>query len=107
MINVTEDAIKQIEYLMRSEGKTDWSLRVAAQAGGCSGYMYKLSFAELPNDNDSIFINEGGLSIFIDKKSLPFLDGVVLDYTDGLDGAGFEFQNPNATQSCGCGKSFR
>ncbi|MHC4958395.1 MAG: HesB/IscA family protein [Planctomycetota bacterium] len=80
-------------------------LRVKIVGGGCSGLMYNMDFADGPDEADEIF-EVNGFKVFIDKKSLFFLNGSELVYKDGLTGAGFKFQNPNVTGTCGCGESF-
>ncbi len=104
-IHVTEKAAKQIEKLGEKEGMTDFGLRMSVKGGGCSGLTYKLVFAEQPKENDKI-IEEHGVKLFIDFKSMFYLGGTVLEFSDGLNGKGFEFTNPNATATCGCGNSF-
>jgi len=79
-------------------------LRVKVVGGGCSGLSYQMSFDEARPD-DQVFERDG-MKVFIDKKSLLFLNGSELDYVEGLTGAGFKFQNPNVKGSCGCGESF-
>ena len=100
MIKVSPKAFEQIKKL-NTEGKP---LRIAVQGGGCSGMSYKLSFDEL-KDGDKVLQCEDTI-IIVDKKSALFLVGLVLDFTDGLDGQGFTFNNPNAKKTCGCGSSF-
>lgn len=80
-------------------------LRVRVMGGGCSGLMYKMEIADGAQDGDEVFERDG-FRVYIDKKSLFFLNGSELDYNDGLTGAGFKFHNPNAKSSCGCGESF-
>lgn len=81
-------------------------IRLAVKDGGCNGYEYDIKIAEAPKDNDEI-VESGSLRVFIDPASAPLLDGVVVDYIDGLLESGFKFTNPNATDTCGCGKSFQ
>jgi len=80
-------------------------LRVRVAGGGCSGLMYRMEFGDGMEDGDEVFERDG-FKVFVDKKSLFFLNGSELDYSDGLTGAGFKFKNPNATGTCGCGESF-
>jgi len=105
MIHVTEKAAEQIKALMKKEGLEDHALRIAAVGGGCSGMSYKLAFDKDPGAEDKLY-EEQGVRILVDKKSYIALNGTTLDYTDGLQGAGFVFQNPNAKSTCGCGSSF-
>jgi len=80
-------------------------LRVRVVGGGCSGMMYQMEFQDGATEDDQVFERDG-FKVYIDKKSLFFLNGSELDYADGLTGAGFKFRNPNATGTCGCGESF-
>lgn len=106
MISVTEKAKNHILEL-RSKGglSTDHSIRVAVQGGGCSGLMYDLNFDTAARPTDEVF-EDKGIRILVDKKSLLYLLGTTLDFSDGLNGKGFQFVNPNASRTCGCGESF-
>lgn len=105
-IQLTESALRQVLLLRDKQGK-DLCLRVGVRQGGCSGMSYMMDFedATQTRDNDEVFEYEG-FKIVCDPKSLLYLYGLVLDYSDAMIGGGFQFTNPNATQSCGCGKSF-
>lgn len=106
MVTVTDIAKSKIVELKAKEGKNDThGIRVAVEGGGCSGLMYNLAFdaEELPNDH---VFEDKGIKIFVDKKSLLYLIGTELDFSDGLNGKGFHFKNPNASRTCGCGESF-
>lgn len=81
------------------------SLRISVKGGGCSGFSYVLGFDAEPTAKDKVMESEG-TRIFIDQKSLFYLSGTVLDFSDGLNGKGFVFNNPQATKTCGCGQSF-
>ena len=81
------------------------SLRISVKGGGCSGLSYVLGFDEKPGEKDEVLHSEG-VTVFIDQKSLFYLSGTVLDFSDGLNGKGFVFNNPQATRTCGCGQSF-
>jgi len=81
------------------------ALRVGVKGGGCSGLSYVLGFDEKPKDNDKVLSSQG-VTVYIDPKSLFYLSGTVLDFSDGLNGKGFVFNNPQATKTCGCGNSF-
>ena len=105
MIQVTEKAAEQIRAIMKKEGLEDHMLRIAAVGGGCSGMSYKLAFDKDAGAEDKIYEDQG-VKILVDMKSYIVLNGTTLDYTDGLQGAGFVFQNPNAKSTCGCGSSF-
>jgi iron-sulfur cluster assembly protein len=105
MIQVTDKAAEAIRSIMKKEGVEDHGLRVAVVGGGCSGMSYKLAFEKDPAEGDKIF-EEKGVRLFVDSKSYLFVNGTTLDYSDGLTGSGFSFNNPNAKSSCGCGQSF-
>lgn len=106
MIAVTDKARDRIIELKGREGKTDnHHIRVAVKGGGCSGLMYSLTFEEGINEGDEVF-EDKGIKILVDKRSLLYLLGTALDFSDGLNGKGFQFINPNATRTCGCGESF-
>ena len=106
MITVTEQAKNKILELKSKEGKNEnHGIRVAVEGGGCSGLMYDLAFDAEQQPTDHIFEDQG-VKIFVDKKSLLYLIGTQLDYSDGLNGKGFQFKNPNASRTCGCGESF-
>ena len=106
MIKISEKAILRLKELKITEKyNSDFSLRVLVKGGGCSGLMYDLMFDNQISDTDKIF-EDGGIKIIIDKKSLFYLIGTELDFSDGLNGKGFEFKNPNASRTCGCGESF-
>jgi iron-sulfur cluster assembly protein len=104
-ISISERAAVQVKSIQEREGKTDSFLRLSVVGGGCSGLSYKLSFEDAPKEKDKQ-TEIHGIKIIADSKSLLFLKGTVLEFTDGLDGQGFMFNNPNAKQSCGCGSSF-
>lgn len=105
-IKITTKASKEIKRIM-DENKipADFGLRVGVKGGGCSGMTYTLGFDGETKAGDSI-IEHDGIKLFIDGKSLFYLTGTELDFSDGLNGKGFVFNNPNATKTCGCGESF-
>ena len=107
MIEVTEKAVKEIKRILTSDPEAlDSNLRVMVTGGGCSGMSYKLGFDKAPlAPSDKVFEKES-VKILIDAKSYLYLSGTTLDFTDGLNGTGFVFQNPNAKRTCGCGSSF-
>src|SRR6267378_1751892 len=105
MIQVTEKAAQQIKKIMEKEGLPDHGLRVAVVGGGCSGMSYKLHFEKESSQDDKVY-EQNGVRIIIDKKSSIVLSGTTLDFSDGLNGTGFTFSNPNAKSTCGCGTSF-
>jgi iron-sulfur cluster assembly protein len=106
MIQVTDKAKERIIHLRQEEGKTgDHNVRVSVKGGGCSGLMYDLGFDDELTEKDEVF-EDKGIKIIVDKKSLLYLLGTTLEFSDGLNGKGFQFINPNATRTCGCGESF-
>lgn len=106
MISVSDKARDKILEIKQKEGYGEnFNVRVAVKGGGCSGLMYDLAFDDKMNENDSAF-EDKGIKLMVDKKSILYLAGTVLDYSDGLNGKGFQFINPNAARTCGCGESF-
>jgi iron-sulfur cluster assembly protein len=105
MVTVSETAAKKLTSLIEeSEFKTPY-VRVAVKGGGCSGLAYDLSFDTEQQPKD-VLAEDKGVKILIDNKSLLYLIGTELNYSDGLNGKGFEWINPNASRTCGCGESF-
>ena len=103
-ISLTPQAIEEVKRMMAKENKPDMGLRVGVKGGGCSGLSYALNFdIKKPGDNDFEF---QGMHVFVDPKSLLYIDGMTLDYVDTLQEKGFKFINPNASKTCGCGESF-
>lgn len=105
-IQITEKAVAQVRRLM-GEGNIPEThgLRLSVKGGGCSGLSYVLGFDEQQGEKDKV-IEVHGLRVFIDPKSLFYISGTVLDFSDGLNGKGFVFNNPQAKRTCGCGSSF-
>jgi iron-sulfur cluster assembly protein len=105
-ISLSEKALAHIKKMRDQSGK-DLTLRVGVRQGGCSGMSYVMDFEERSNirEEDSL-IEQDGFTMVCDPKSLLYLFGMQLDYSDALIGGGFNFQNPNASSTCGCGKSF-
>lgn len=105
MINVTSKAVEKIKEAFAKHGFAAGGLRLGVQGGGCSGlsYLFRIEAQERPKDNVFEF---GGVKIFVDPKSLLYLDGMTLDYKESLIHSGFVFDNPKATKTCGCGTSF-
>jgi iron-sulfur cluster assembly protein len=102
---LTERAARQIEKIKQEEGlESNLYLRVAVDGGGCSGLSYKLGL-DHRTDEDKVFESHG-VEIIVAPKHLMYLEGMQIDYPDGLDARGFTFDNPNATENCGCGTSF-
>lgn len=106
MINVTDKAKERIIELRKQDGHSkEYNVRVSVKGGGCSGLMYDLDFDNKIDDSDEIF-EDKGIKILVDKQSMLYLLGTTLDFSDGLNGKGFQFINPNASRTCGCGESF-
>jgi len=107
IFKITPKAKEKIINLMSEEGisPTTHFLRAGVKGGGCSGLSYDLGFDNLEKEGDNFSLTEG-IKVAVDKKSVLYLFGTELDYTDGLNGKGFEFINPNASRTCGCGESF-
>ncbi|MCK0108043.1 iron-sulfur cluster assembly accessory protein [Flavobacteriaceae bacterium S0825] len=107
MIKVSETAKKKVVELMQDDGynaTTDF-VRVGVKSGGCSGLSYDLQFDKQQEEGDKVF-EDNGVKIIVDKKSFLYLIGTTLEYSGGLNGTGFVFNNPNANRTCGCGESF-
>ena len=107
MIKVSDTAKKKVIELMTDDGfdaTTDF-VRVGVKSGGCSGLSYDLTFDKETQENDKVF-EENGVTLVVDKKSFLYLVGTTLEYSGGLNGKGFVFNNPNANRTCGCGESF-
>lgn len=106
MIIVSDKAKERILELKKEEGRAEnENIRVSVKGGGCSGLMYDLGFDGAQVDSDHVF-EDKGVKILVDRKSLLYLAGTTLEFTDGLNGKGFQFVNPNANRTCGCGESF-
>jgi iron-sulfur cluster assembly protein len=108
MITISNEALSNLKEVMKEEGidiNTHF-LRVGVKGGGCSGLSYVMDFDDTKTESDEMVTVGGELKVLIDKKSLLYLIGTELQYTSGLNGKGFEWINPNASRSCGCGSSF-
>ncbi|GAA4242076.1 iron-sulfur cluster assembly accessory protein [Winogradskyella psychrotolerans] len=107
MIKVSDQAKKKVMELMTDDGfnpSTDY-VRVGVKSGGCSGLSYELKFDKSQVEDDKVF-EDNDIKIIVDKKSFLYLIGTTLEYSGGLNGTGFVFNNPNANRTCGCGESF-
>lgn len=104
MITLTDSAVAQIRQLQAEKATEGQKLRILDEAGGCSGFEYGMSFDNKKED-DQVFENNG-VEFLVDETSLEYLNESVVDFDDGLTGKGFEVRNPNASSTCGCGRSF-
>ena len=105
-VAISEKAAEKIKYFAQKDGITDnVGIRVAVKGGGCSGLTYDLTITDKELESDKI-VEQYGVKVMVDKKSYIYLVGTELEFSDGLNGKGFIFQNPNATKTCGCGTSF-
>ena len=106
MITLSETAVQEVKRLIQQEQKPNLGLRLGVKGGGCSGLSYQMGLEDAtPKQYDTV-LEQDGVKIIIDAKSHLYLDGTTLEYKAGLMGGGFEFQNPQAKKSCGCGHSF-
>lgn len=105
-VSLSPTAVARVKVLLSREGRAEGAgLRVSVVGGGCSGMQYSLGIEDAPTSDDQV-LEFGGVSVFVDSASAVYLGGTVVDYVDGLHGAGFKFVNPNAQRTCGCGSSF-
>ena len=105
MIHLTESAVTAVSRFIENSEQPTAGLRVSVTGGGCSGFQYGLALEVHPNDDDTI-TEYGAVKVVVDPASAAMLEGVTMDFVDGLEGSGFKFLNPNAKASCGCGNSF-
>jgi len=104
-IVLSETAAGKIKDLLASQEDSEQALRIAVRGGGCSGFQYALALDQV-KDDDHVFEDQG-VSVIVDKVSMQFVFGSEVDYVDGLQGAGFQVNNPNVVAACGCGSSFQ
>ncbi len=104
-ITLTDTAITKVAELLEQEGNPELALRVAVRPGGCSGFSYEMFF-DSDVAGDDVSSSFGSVKVVVDPASASLLQGATLDFKDGLQGAGFSIDNPNATRTCGCGNSF-
>lgn len=105
-VTLTAKAVEMIKTTRDQEGiDASHGLRIAVRGGGCSGFEYALDFENETRDNDWVY-EQGEIKVYVDAVSARYLEGTSIDYVFGMQGAGFKFNNPNATGSCGCGSSF-
>jgi iron-sulfur cluster assembly protein len=107
MISLTDKGVEKVREFLSQQGSVAEAsgLRVGVRGGGCSGFQYALAFDE-ERDGDTV-LEEQGIRLLVDRSSLPYVKGSVIDFVDGLQGAGFKVENPNVVAACGCGSSFR
>ncbi len=105
MIQISDSAKKRLVYLLDKDTGNKQFVRVGVETGGCSGLSYKLDFDNTKNDEDEL-LEDNDIKLLINKKSFLYLVGTTLEFSDGLNGKGFVFNNPNASRTCGCGESF-
>ncbi len=104
-VSLSKEAVDHVRNFSKEAGMSNANLRVGVKGGGCSGLTYVLDIVAEPQENDKV-IEDHGMKLFVDKKSYVFLAGTTLEYSGGLNGKGFVFNNPNAKTTCGCGTSF-
>lgn len=105
-ISLTKKAEEKVKEILSEQPENYVGLRIQVVGGGCSGFQYRMGFDKSFNDQSDNVFEFDGLKVFIDKTSLMYMDGAEVDYVDGLHGAGFKFNNPNVSGTCGCGSSF-
>lgn len=105
MILLTDQAVQAVTRFISSANKPVTGLRIQVEGGGCSGFKYSMKLEESATQTDQV-VDCGGVTLLIDENSVPLLNGVTVDFVESMEGSGFKFENPNATGSCGCGKSF-
>ena len=103
---LTKKAEDKVKEIMSEQPEPYAGQRIQVVGGGCSGFQYRMGFDKNFNDQSDAVFEFDGLKVFVDKQSLLYMDGAEVDYIEGLHGAGFKFNNPNSTGSCGCGSSF-
>lgn len=106
MLTLSSTAATKVKEFLGQHGKPEAGLRVRVIGGGCSGYQYQLALDETPSQDDKVY-EQDGVKMFVDARSILYLEGTEIDYVDDIMGSGFRFNNPNAKGSCGCGESFQ
>ncbi len=104
-LDFTENAADKVKLMIEEEGNPALKLRIYVSGGGCSGFQYNFAFDELINEDDTVIV-KNGVSLLIDAMSYQYMEGASVDYMEGLEGARFVINNPNASSTCGCGSSF-
>ncbi len=105
MINLTDSALNAVQSAITGSAKPVSGLRIMVEAGGCAGFKYKMGLVDEAEPDDTV-VERDGVKLFVDMKSHELLAGTTIDFVVALQGSGFTFENPNATSSCSCGKSF-
>ncbi|HZU65321.1 MAG TPA: iron-sulfur cluster assembly accessory protein [Novosphingobium sp.] len=105
MIFLTDSAAQAVRTAIGQAASAPAGLRIQVEAGGCAGYKYMMGLVAEPRPDDAV-VKEGDVAVFIDPASQPLIAGTTIDFVVALEGSGFTFENPNATNSCSCGKSF-
>ncbi len=105
MLTLTDNAIRHVQRFLRFSGGEVIGLRVAVTSGGCAGLQYKVDLAKTREPDDEV-VELSGVTLYLDPQSVPFLDGLTIDFKETMTESGFVFNNPNASHACGCGKSF-
>jgi iron-sulfur cluster assembly accessory protein len=106
MVTLTEVAVKKVKEIMEQQDPKPTAVRVGVRGGGCSGFSYSMVFDDGEKTENDDELDYDGLKVRVDNMSAMYLEGCTLDYVDTLEGAGFKFNNPNVSRSCGCGQSF-
>jgi iron-sulfur cluster assembly protein len=104
MLTLTRTAVEKVKSIIAERGG-EGGLRIAVTGAGCSGFQYQMSLDQQAAEDDKV-LEQDGLKVFVDNRSMLYLAGTKVDYVDGLTGSGFKFDNPNAKGTCGCGESF-
>ena len=107
MIQLTEKAITKVNEIIGQQDPKPAALRISVVGGGCSGFQYSMAFENNQMPLDKVYKFDGGLKVFVDQASMLYLDNCRVDYVETMEGAGFKFENPNVTSTCGCGSSFQ
>ena len=107
MVKLTETAVTKIHEIMGQQDPKPQGLRISVVGGGCSGFQYSMAFENNRLPLDKTYTFNAGLKVFVDQASMLYLDNCRVDYIETLEGAGFKFENPNVTSTCGCGSSFQ
>jgi len=104
-VTLTDRAVEMVREAIEAENLQGHGIRIGVVGGGCSGFQYSMDFESAAKDGD-VVLEQSGVKLFVDPMSSMYLQGVTIDYVQGLQGAGFKFSNPNAKNTCGCGSSF-